>query len=155
MPQSARWPSQVRRMILDDHVGLRGLLADLDELARRVEDGDHELLGRLRERFLELSERFLHHLDLEEETLVPALRDADAWGEERAALLLREHADQRGRFGELRKSLRESRSSARSLALEIRLLVRDLLFDMEHEEHTLLSPRVLHDDPVVVDGEPE
>lgn len=147
-------PSQVRRMILEDHVWLRGILTDLDELARRVADGDHELLGRLRERVLELRDRFLHHLDLEEETLVPALRDADAWGDERAALLLREHAAQRERFGELLKRLNEVGSPARSLALEIRLLVRDLLFDMEHEEHALLSPRVLRDDPVVI-GEPE
>ncbi len=147
-------PSQVRKMILGDHVWLREFLTDLDELARRVAGGDHELLGRLCERVLEMRERFLRHLDLEEEFLVPALRDADAWGDERAALLLREHAGQRERFGELLKSLRETRPPARAVALEIRLLVRDLLLDMEHEEHALLSPHVLRDDPVVI-GEPE
>ena len=154
MSPSQMLPSQVRRMILGDHVWLRELLADIDELARRVADGDHDLVPRLRERVLEISDRFLRHLDLEEEFLVPALRDADAWGDERAALLLREHEAQRERFGELLKSLREAGSPVRSLALEIRLLVRDLLFDMEHEEHALLSPRVLRDDPVVI-GEPE
>ncbi len=155
MPPQPMLPSQVRSIILGDHVWLRELLADIDELARRVAEGDHELLGRLRERVPRMSERFLRHLDLEEERLVPALRDADAWGDERAALLLREHAGQRERFGELLRSLREARSPARTLALEVRLLVRDLLFDMEHEEYALLSPSVLRDDPVVVDGEPD
>lgn len=148
------FPSQVRRLILEDHVWLRALLADVDELARRVAEGDHELLGRLRERFHTMSERFHGHLDLEEEQLVPALRQADAWGAERAAMLLREHAGQRERFGELVRELRDVRRPIRAVALEIRLLIRDLLFDMEHEEHALLSPKVLHDDPVV-DGEPE
>jgi hypothetical protein len=101
-----------------------------------------------------MSQRLMGHLDLEEEVLVPALRDADAWGDERADLLLREHAGQRERFGELLRSLREARAPLRAVALETRLLVRDVLFDMDHEEHALLSPRVLRDDPVV-DGEPE
>ena len=148
-------PSQVRQLILADHVWLRAVLASVDELAERVADGDHELLGRLCEHVADMSQRFMGHLDLEEEVLVPALRDADAWGDERAVLLLREHAGQRERFGELLLRLREARAPARAEALEVRLLIRDLLFDMEHEEHALVSPHVLRDDPVVVDGEPE
>jgi hemerythrin-like domain-containing protein len=147
-------PSQVRQLILEDHVWLRAVLATVDDLAHRVADGDRELLGRLRERVADMSQRLMGHLDLEEEVLVPALRDADAWGDERADLLLRKHAGQRERFGELLRSLREARAPLRAVALETRLLVRDVLFDMDHEEHALLSPRVLRDDPVV-DGEPE
>jgi hypothetical protein len=70
-------PSQVRRTILDDHRWLRALLADTDEIARRVLEGDHALAGRLRERAVAMSARFLGHLRLEETDLVPALRDAD------------------------------------------------------------------------------
>ena len=148
-------PSQIRQTILDDHVWLREFLADVDETARRVAEGDHALGGRLRERTLAMSERFQRHLDLEEEHLVPVLRDTDAWGAERAAMLLREPAGQRERFGELLRDLRDARRPAHQMAGEVRLLVRDLLFDMEHEERTLLSPKLLRDDPVVVDGEPE
>jgi hemerythrin-like domain-containing protein len=147
-------PSQVRQLILEDHVWLRAVLATVDDLAHRVADGDRELLGRLRERVADMSQRLMGHLDLEEEVLVPALRDADAWGDERADLLLREHAGQRERFGELLRSLREARAPLRAVALETRLLVRDVLFDMDNEDHALLSPRVLRDDPVVY-GEPE
>jgi hypothetical protein len=147
-------PSQVRRIVLDEHRWLREVLADAGELARRVEAGDHERSGHLRERAQRLRARFLRHLDFEEEQLVPVLRDADDWGEERAELLLREHTEQRERFAALLHALQRPCGDPRPLAREVRALVRDLLADMEHEEAELLSPRVLHDDPVV-EAEPE
>jgi hemerythrin-like domain-containing protein len=147
--------SQVRRTILDDHRWLRELLADADEIARRVEEGDHELTGRLRERAQAMRERFVRHLALEEQHLAPALRHADAWGEERAARLLGEHAAQRDRFATLLHELQQPCGDPRPLARAVRSLVHDLLADIEHEETTLLGGRVLDDDPVVVDVEPE
>jgi iron-sulfur cluster repair protein YtfE (RIC family) len=148
-------PSQVRRVILDDHRWLRELLADARETARRVETGDHALCGRLRELSQTLHQRFLGHLALEEQHLVPALRDADAWGVERAGLLLAEHAGQRERVAELLDALRQPCGNCPVLARAVGSLADDLLADMEHEEATLLAERVLHDDPVVVDAEPD
>jgi iron-sulfur cluster repair protein YtfE (RIC family) len=148
-------PSQVRRMILDDHHWLRELLADARETARQVALGDHALCGRLRERAQALRERFLGHLALEEQSLVPALHEADAWGAERAARLLAEHADQRARFSALLDALQQPCGDCAILAREVLALADDLLADIETEERTLLDERVLHDDPVVVDGEPE
>lgn len=148
-------PSQIRRMILDDHRWLRELLADAGETARRVEAGDHALTGRLRERAQAMRERFLAHLDLEEAHLVPALREADAWGEERARRILREHAEQRERFAALLEALRGPCGDAPALARDVRTLVADLLAEMDDEEETMLAERVLHDDPLVVDAEPE
>jgi hemerythrin-like domain-containing protein len=148
-------PSQVRRVILDEHRWLREVLADAGEIARRVEAGDHERAGHLRERAQRLRQRFLQHLDFEEEQLIPALRDADDWGEERAGLLLREHAEQRARFAALLQELHQPCSDPRPLARDVGALVRDLLADMEHEEAELLSERVLHDDPMVVEAEPD
>ena len=78
-------PSEVRRMILDDHEWLRTQLAEVDDLARRVLEGESGLVERLREIGTTLQTRFLEHLDLEDRHLLPALRDADAWGEERAS----------------------------------------------------------------------
>lgn len=148
-------PSQVRRTILDDHRWLRALLADTDEIARRVLEGDHALAGRLRERAVAMRERFLGHLRLEESHLVPALRDADDWGEERAALLQAEHAEQRERFAALLDALQQPRAHPGALAADVRALVRDLVADMEKEERTLLADTVLRDDPVVVSPEPD
>jgi hypothetical protein len=147
-------PSEVRKTILDDHRWLREFLADVGELARRVSEGDRSLAGRLRERAEALRERFLGHLDLEEQHLAPALRDTPGWGRERAEALRREHAAQRQRFETLVADLRDARRSPRDIAVEVGLLVRALLADMEHEEKTLLSPAVLRDDPMTI-GEPE
>ena len=148
------FPSQVRRMILDDHRWLRELLADARATARRVETGDHALCGRLREISQTMRERFLGHLALEEQYLVPVLRDADAWGAERAERLLTEHAGQRERFATLLEALRQPCGDCPVLARNVRSLADDLLADMEQEETALLAERVLRDDPVVV-GEPE
>jgi hemerythrin-like domain-containing protein len=149
------YPSQLRRILLEDHRWLREMLADADEVAHRVEQGDHELIGRLRERARSLRERFLGHLDFEEKQLDPALRDADDWGEQRSEILRREHAEQRERFAALLRRLRQPCGDPRPLARDVRSLVRDLLADMESEESSLLSDRVLRDDPVVVDAEPD
>lgn len=148
-------PGQIRRMILDDHRWLRELLADVDATAQRVEAGDHELTGRLRERALAMRERLLAHLDLEEAHLVPALRRAGAWGEERAGRILREHAEQRERFAVLLEALRRPCGNSPDLARGVHDLVGDLLAEMHDEEAAMLDERVVHDDPVVAGGEPE
>jgi hemerythrin-like domain-containing protein len=148
-------PSQVRHAILDDHRWLRELLADVEEVARRVGEGDHALADRLRQRARAMRERFLGHLALEERYLVPALRETDAFGDERARLLLREHTDQRHRFEALLADLGNARHGIQDVARRVRRLVSDLRMDMEHEEKTLLDENLLRDDPVVVDEEPE
>jgi hemerythrin-like domain-containing protein len=145
--------SEVRRRILDDHGWLRAVLDDVEEVARRVVEGDLELGVRLRERAAALRERFLSHLDLEDAFLVPALREADDWGEERAACLAREHASQRERFAVLLDDLRDPHRNARDVAREVRALVHDLRLDMEHEERSMLAPDLLRDDPITVDVE--
>lgn len=148
-------PSQIRENVLDDHVWLRELLTDVDELARRVQAGDHELRGRLHERALAMRERFLGHLELEERDLLPALRDADAWGEERARRLEQEHAAQRERFAALLERLQTPTADPCRLADELRALIADLLADMQEEERLLLRESVLRDDPIVPAQEPE
>jgi hemerythrin-like domain-containing protein len=146
-------PSEVRRTILEDHGWLRALLADVDEVARRVLAGDAGLGARLRERGEALHGRFLRHLALEEQQLVPALRDADEWGEERAARLEIEHAAQRAQLERLLAELRDASRTGREVAVALHELVSDLVDDMDHEERTLLDERVLHDDPVATDVE--
>ena len=56
-------PSEVRRTILDDHVALRELLAELDQLARRLLAGEEELAPDVREVGERFRERFLRHLE--------------------------------------------------------------------------------------------
>jgi iron-sulfur cluster repair protein YtfE (RIC family) len=146
-------PSEIRQRILDDHGQLRRLFADLRELLGEPAAGPSA--GAVRELAAALRQRFLAHLDLEERLLVPALRDADAWGAERADRIAREHALQRAQLERLLTHLRDATYAPSELARELDALVSELQVDMEHEERTALSPTLLRDDVIAVDGEPE
>ncbi len=145
--------SAVRQRILEDHAVIRGLLAEADALARRALAGEDGLGDALRQAGEALRERFLTHLALEDEHLVPALRDSDAWGEERAARVEAEHAEQRAQMERLLQDLRDGRRSTASIAEEILEQVEALIADMEHEERAVLDPDLLRDDVVNVGAE--
>jgi len=152
-------PSEVRRTILDDHAALRARFADLRDLLGALrQDRDSSPEDATREQVQELAaalrQRFLRHLELEESTLVPALRRTDSWGEERARRVLAEHADQRRRLDELIEHLADADCSDAALTIELESLLEDLLTDMEHEERSVLSERLLRDDVITL-GEPE
>ena len=140
----------IRERILQDHEVLRGQLARVDALARRALAGESGLEPELREAGESLRERFLAHLALEDAHLVPALRDSDAWGEERAARVEHEHREQRAQMEQLLADLRDGRRSGAQLAQELFDLVNALVADMEHEERAVLDPDVLRDDVVGV-----
>ena len=146
-------PSEIRTLILEDHVWLRGEFAKVDGLARRVLEGEEGLEEELRRRGEEIRGRFLRHLALEDAYLVPALREADSWGEERARRVEVEHAEQRADMDRLLEDLRDRQRPADEIAKELRELVTALLTDMEQEEASCLDPRVLRDDVVVIDAE--
>ena len=88
-------PAETREWVLKDHLSLRSLLDELEDVGQRVRSGERRLLGPLRltaERFLH---RFEDHTRWEDEHLRPALLDADAWGQPRAARLHHDHSAQR------------------------------------------------------------
>ncbi len=146
-------PSAVRKRILEDHVVIRGHLSAVDGLARRALAGEEGLEAELRRAGETLRERFLEHLTLEDTHLVPALRDADAWGDERAARVEKEHAEQRAQMEELLADLRDSRRGVVEIAQELLDLVNALVADMEHEERAVLDPEILRDDVVAIRSE--
>jgi len=140
----------IRERILQDHEVIRRHLASVDALARRALAGESGLEPELREAGEALRERFLAHLALEDAHLVPALRDSDAWGEERAARVEHEHREQRAQMEQLLTDLRDGRRGGGELAQELLDLVDALIADMEHEERAVLDPDVLRDDVVGV-----
>ena len=146
-------PSQVRERILADHGRLRERMAALQEVVERVLEGTPGLEERARHDGEGLRRHFLEHLDLEDRYLVPALREIDAWGEERAARVVKEHREQRQRMEVLLRHLQDPTTHARWIAAELASLVQDLLVDMEHEESAVLSENLLRDDPVGIDVE--
>ncbi len=146
-------PSQVRRRVLEDHETLRTLLAQLDVLARETLSGDEQLLAPLRERAEALLARLAEHMRWEDRYLSQALRQADAWGRERAAALEREHQEQRAVLRHAVERLRDEDSPAPLLARELADLVERLRRDMQEEEQDLLDERVLRDDVVGIEVE--
>ena len=85
--------------------------------------------------------------------LVPAIRDADGWGEERANLLAREHVEQRDQFQYILDRLRDTDRASILLGRELLAFVGVLLADMQREEQTVLDADLLRNDVVGIDME--
>lgn len=145
-------PSEVREQILAQHMALRGMLERLEVRARMLLQGKRQGAATLREEFQVFGRHLTEHLELEERILVPALREADAWGEERVARFQEEHARQR----EIMDGLaRAGTDSPYEFALMTWGFVRLLLEDMAEEEKVSLNERVLRDTPIQTSVEPE
>ena len=146
-------PSQVRDRILSDHVTLRGILADLECLARDVLGGEYRMAGALRFEGEGLLEELTRHMSWEDRHLIPALQDADAWGEARVDRLHEEHAEQRALLSHALERLRDPSRPAALVARNLLDLAAVIRQDMEDEERFALSERVLRDDVIVIDAE--
>lgn len=146
-------PSEVRKRILDDHTALRGQLASLESVAGEVLEGDRRLLGALRLEAETLLEHLQQHMHWEDLYLAPALRTADSWGQERARKLDDDHREQRELLDHMLRSLRDGTRPAPVLARSLRDFVQLLLDDMEWEEQTLVSDRILRDDVIAIGAE--
>jgi iron-sulfur cluster repair protein YtfE (RIC family) len=146
-------PSQVRRTILDDHEHLRAALVALEKLAQALTEGDHEPLAQALAALRAMKQRFFDHLDLEEAIMVPALRDADAWGPDRAELVLNEHREQRAELEALVQELGRAGTAPPVVGQRILSWIEALRADMVHEESAVLSPDLLRDDVISIDLE--
>jgi iron-sulfur cluster repair protein YtfE (RIC family) len=146
-------PSQVRSTILEDHAHLREQLDALEALAQGLVAGRTEPLVEALAALRRMKRRFFDHLDLEEAIMVPALRDADAWGPERAQLVLDEHRDQRAELEALVVELNRADTTPDVVGQRILVWIEALRVDMVHEEKAVLHPDLLRDDVVAIDLE--
>jgi hypothetical protein len=146
-------PGEVRARILADHVAIRGMLLSLEHVAARVRDGDQSLVGPLRLEGESLLRRLQDHMLWEDLHLAGALREADAWGEERAAQLDRDHREQRQVLAHCLAAVNDRSRPSVIVARTLIDLVGMLRRDIEEEERLLLDERVLRDDPIGVDVE--
>jgi iron-sulfur cluster repair protein YtfE (RIC family) len=142
-------PSRVRKRVLADHQALRRQLQELEASAGRAREigGDACQLRREAEA---LVTTLAEHMHWEDRFLAPALRAADAWGEERAALLATDHREQRELLADVIEKLRDPDRPAQVVIDNVLDLVALLRDDMEGEEATLLDPRVLRDDVITI-----
>ncbi len=141
-------PSEVRARVLDEHVQIRAMLAELESLARRALDGDTHGGAQLRVKAIELYRRLDAHMSLEDAFLYPAICDADAWGHVRGERMKEEHVRQRAALCQLAEF--ESRGDTAALVGALRRLVTDIRDDMCSEERELLNPDILRDDVISI-----
>jgi len=144
-------PSEVRERVLSDHARSLERIAKIGELARAVARGKSGDVEELRRRGEETLADLREHIHWEDDYLSPALVEADAWGEERAKLLARDHREQRQLVDHLAADLRERTRPALLLAWPLLDFAQLLRQEMQWEEETLVDERVLRDDAVGVD----
>jgi iron-sulfur cluster repair protein YtfE (RIC family) len=145
--------SKIRKIIMVEHEGLRISIRSIEALLDRVAAGDKEARATAHQQLVSMLETFLRHIEHEERILRPVLEVIDAWGPQRRAAMDEEHKLQRALVTQLASESPNSDPAA--WARDVRIFAKDLLLDMEDEEKTCLSPSVLRDDVVVVDGTSE
>ena len=136
-------PSQVRKIILDDHNVLRGFLGRLENEFQII-DSDPQSLDRLVKEFLNFQAKLLDHMCLEESILVPVLKEVDAWGPVRVERIAIEHAHQRKLLAEL--NLGSRKGPMPDFVKGLTDFVAAIRKDMEFEEQEPLSDETLKDD---------
>jgi len=145
-------PSNVRQRILKEHGELR---ERLDELERHAEALRREGAAALQEalaRARAFYDQLRAHTELEDDILVPAMREADAWGDVRAEGLLEHHREQRTQLRELSGEA-AGEIAPGDLAARLEQLIEEVRADMKHEESGILSTDLLRDDPIGINVE--
>lgn len=145
--------TKLRRTILAEHDVLRKSLTEIEDLLGKVaaKNGDAQKLAH--EKVQNLLQAFMRHLEHEERILQPVIQRIDAWGPARSASMSEEHATQRGevtRLAGINPALNPI-----AWAGEVQAFIDTLLIDMAAEEKSILSPNVLRDDIIAVDGTSE
>jgi len=135
-------PSDVLAQLLAQHKELRALMDRCEAMASPLADDDTMALDLTRE-VTRLRLALAAHNQLEETVLRPALSAADSFGEVRIDQMVdhhvAEHDTLRGQLDRLRVG-------------DLRVTIASLRRHLELEERTFLSPRVLRDDVVTVEG---
>ena len=143
-------PSEVRRIILEEHAQLRSKLAEMEgamiKVSGRQGGAEQEMLNHL----LQFNQMFLDHIALEEKILRGILKTVDAWGEIRVKNMDEEHSRQRGQIQDLVKMMNEKSPSG--YLNYLRDFVEELYRDMAIEEQDCLSADVLRDDVISINA---
>jgi hypothetical protein len=139
-------------VILEQHRALAGTLDQVQQAASGLIAAGHASIERALELAHELSKRFSEQIDLEEGILVPALRDSDAWGHQRAAELTQKLGEQRRELSSLQLT-DDCAAEPYALAERLVAVVESLRANMTLEERHMLSPELLRDDVYGIDVE--
>jgi iron-sulfur cluster repair protein YtfE (RIC family) len=142
-------PTEVRARVLEQHAALREALSGIEGVASAGLAGEARFGSELRARVNRLVEQVEAHLSMEEEVLLPVLREIDAWGPVRAERLIEEHEAQRAGLERLR-ALEQGDNQA-EFTRAVLAMIWTLLGDMRQEEHDILKDELLRDDVIAID----
>lgn len=138
-----------RRLVLEQHLTLRGLLMMGLAHVRAARDDPEPRHEPLRALVAEVRSVFVQHLADEEALVLPILEDDLPLGPARAEALREEHVRQRAELETLCGWPEDG--SDQALAIGFGRLAAALLEDIAHEEREVLTPDVIRDDCVVID----
>ena len=147
------YPSELRAKILGEHAIIRAAIAELEALIGAVRTGTSGAAESLVRKGCLFLEGLVRHIERENQNLVPALREIDAWGEARADEVLSEHRDQVAEVEALLEVLGDAFTGGNEAADQLEAFLSTLAADMASEERLVLSPDVLRDDVVGIDVE--
>jgi len=142
---------EIRRLLLEQHAGLRQLLAELEAEAQRVVAGTSEDGAPLLAKVQALVAAVAQHHETEDAHLGGFLPDADAWGAERLKILRTQHDTAHDALTRALAAA-ESPELAHAKRAEAALsLARDLYEHMRIEERYVLSEALLRDDAITIE----
>jgi signal transduction histidine kinase len=144
-----RASSEVRSDALALHEDVRGILRSVLESIRRLERDQVSSPTELRVKLAELVDGLRRLYAAESNSLEPALRALDAWGEQSVSALRAQHDREMGRLA----GVRTEGSSSKELARQAREMVRLVLRALRLEEVTVLGLDRWSDDLTVSDQE--
>jgi acetoin utilization protein AcuB len=149
-------PSQVSEIMRNEHQNLMQLLDRTDSQARQLQAdpaaGDRPVRA-LRDAARQLYAGLMSHIDLENELLVPVLKQTDAWGPMRADGLITCHAEQKRALEGALMELDDLTQPPAAIATHLETLVAGIRAALLDEQATLLGPDVLRDDPIIENPE--
>ena len=139
--------TQIRTELLAQHSAIRSLMAQTRLAVERLRRGE-AASGDLRECLARLASAVHRHNDREVEMLRDLLPTVDAWGPERAAMMVEEHEREHGELFEC--VVEAGATTDKALAAKLSAFLLDRLNEhMAREEKILLAEDVLRDDVFV------
>jgi hypothetical protein len=153
MEDTAMKLSEIRNALVADHAALKQEATQIEAEVQRILAGEPSLndLRAAMDRFAGQLATHNHH---EESLLREELRNVDAWGPQREALMDEDHAAE---HADIARALSDAGrlSDPKEVARRVHAMVERVFEHMRREEKEILHPDVLRDDVVTIMGASE
>ena len=150
MTEDSLLPSEVRDKVLAQHREIEEMLAGLKSGLSEDQKSSETWVDKVKQCAYALRGVLELHMRFEEEQLVPAIREADGFGPERARHILSEHEEQRKLLDEIVDSI-VAADCDEKLVEGVERLATMLRDDMQHEECNYVNAKLLRDSVIPTD----